>query len=62
MMDIIITLLQGGEPIMKNKDHRRLKKVDHIDVVRADFLNIDNKYKDNKAKDVDVGINNMGLR
>ncbi|WP_168190123.1 hypothetical protein [Caloramator sp. E03] len=47
---------------MKSKNHRKLKRVDHIDVVKADFLNIDNKYKDNKAKDVDVGINNMGLR
>ncbi|WP_179122286.1 hypothetical protein [Caloramator quimbayensis] len=45
---------------MNNKKHYRLKHLKHIKVEHMDFTN--NKFNDGKAKDVDVGINNLGLK
>lgn len=44
------------------KKFRKLKRTNHSESFHADFLDVNNKYKDNKAKDVDMGINNMGLK
>lgn len=59
MMGFTTILLQGGDDMKK---FRKLKRTNHSESFHADFLDVNNKYKDNKAKDVDMGINNMGLK